>query len=334
MNPRFEDLLCENLAHMSGYLLKTTRLLFAVAVTAPTCSWLAMGKSALPTDKSQAILSCNTTPPPHQVANARVSRRQIRDYYVDTEWSIFDTRDLRYAGESVLAQKLSEDDLAAAFLCTNAKRTLKCVRLQGNVPNSPAFGVRAFVPLSGSAILEEFSINWRPEDMHTPNEMVAFFLGMHSGLRGPGAAAFLRSVKIPIEWTVADEATEPSLRDFFSRRHAAIYSFFRTLNVESESDVLSCDHCGSDWHRATSHCYLCNECVCDRPQCHSHSPRQCFGCDTRVHEKCSLMDGPVGTPAWADNRRFVCQGCGAFYCDNYVKDLKEHGSSLPLHRFA
>ena len=53
----------DQLVHIAGYLSKTSRALFATALTAPPSSWRRLGWKGSPSDASKAVTSVFTTCP-------------------------------------------------------------------------------------------------------------------------------------------------------------------------------------------------------------------------------------------------------------------------------
>jgi len=145
------DLSDDTLALISSYLPKTSTLLFAVAMTAPSSSW----KKRKPSKSSKAIVSSiKPMHPPASLVESLVGdppvsgriylrriewggKRQQREqektcieeqlipYYEDNGWVTLDFIDI---GRS-LASKLNDDDLGAMLACIDAKSNLKRLKL-------------------------------------------------------------------------------------------------------------------------------------------------------------------------------------------------------------
>ena len=78
---------------------------------------------------------------------------------------------------------------------------MKHLRLSFNIQGMPDLGPRAFVPLQGSCVLEEFSVCW---GKLSSAEIIPIICSTHNNLEGPGASIFFRQLELPIEWIKVD----------------------------------------------------------------------------------------------------------------------------------
>ena len=132
-----DTILADNVA---TYLPKPSRAIFAVAMSAPLSSWAnAINHSSI-SITSTAILA----------ASPSKNERQLQEYGVHGEngdmWAILDFEDI----EKSLASKLSDDDLSAILICTNAVNRLRRLKLTGLVNITG----RGLSPLHGSVVLQ------------------------------------------------------------------------------------------------------------------------------------------------------------------------------------
>ena len=112
----------DQLVNIADYLSKTSRALFAVALTAPSSSFRKLGwrveHNALHA-ASRAIISSSMTEPTRQDMvgiDAKYNRRDVENYYA-AGWE-----QLNLLSD---AANISDDDIGALLICIDAKNTLK-----------------------------------------------------------------------------------------------------------------------------------------------------------------------------------------------------------------
>ncbi|KAL7533729.1 hypothetical protein ACHAWF_004606 [Thalassiosira exigua] len=178
------DLTNDLLRHVAEYLPKTSRALWAVAITAPPSSWRRMGPSARPSEAGGAIVASATpgapfravidelmgeyhaeeaerhrgikklilggmSPEVHEALFEKGLCAQLSRYY-ESQWEVLDFADL----EISLASRLDDDDLFAILTCVDSRHNLKRLVLT-NCFNIIGHGLRA---LQSSIVLEELSV--------------------------------------------------------------------------------------------------------------------------------------------------------------------------------
>ena len=99
---------------VSQHLSKTSRAIFAAAMTASSLRWAANGYSLELLEKSKIILAASSNAPK---GIGRGARLEFKKYYEQPGWSILDGRDWHYTGESNIVEKLEDCDFAAVLYC-------------------------------------------------------------------------------------------------------------------------------------------------------------------------------------------------------------------------
>jgi len=162
----------DNLIAISKYLPKTSRALFAVALTAPSSSY--RQKNGKPSCASKAIISavqptesftsivdtlCKKSPWPLRRPRPQgdyyfrrsITTKQIKEYYDGGyTWEMLDFVDIG----RTLASKLTDDDLYAMLVCINAQHNLKRLNLT-HCFNIIGYGLQ---PLRSSTTFEKLDL--------------------------------------------------------------------------------------------------------------------------------------------------------------------------------
>lgn len=126
------DLPNDQLVAIAEYLPKTSRALFAVALTADPKSWHATGWKGKPSEASKAIIDSYPT-------------------MVGEGWELLDFDDI----ERDLAEKMTDEIIGSILVCIDAKNILKEFQFHlGRCKNIVGHGLE---PLRGSSVLEEFN---------------------------------------------------------------------------------------------------------------------------------------------------------------------------------
>ena len=120
------------LADVAAYLSKPSRALFSAAMTAPSASWCSTSTTF------------NRTRQPSTTSRAIISSQQ-------NQWGVLDFVEI----EKSLARKLTDDDVGAVLASTNARQTLKKLKLTGCV----SITGHGLAPLRGSACLEQIDLS-------------------------------------------------------------------------------------------------------------------------------------------------------------------------------
>ena len=138
----------DHLTAIADYLPKSSRALFAVALTAPSKSFrLSNWKSKL-SEASKAIISSTISGPFIPVTDG-IGWEDVRlkDYYSKDDWEKLDFLDIKE-----LANKLNDDDIGAVLVCIDATNNLKSLSLE--VVDIFGHGLE---PLRESKVLEEIA---------------------------------------------------------------------------------------------------------------------------------------------------------------------------------
>ena len=301
---------------VSQHLSKTSRAIFAAAMTASSPRWAKNGYSLELLEKSKIILAASSNAPK---GIGRGARLELKKYYEQPGWSILDGRDWHYTGESIIVEKLEDCDFAAVLYCIGARVNLKHLRLGFNVQGMPDFSPRAFLPLKCSSVLEELSVCW---GKLSPAEIIPIICSTHNNLEGPGASTFVRKLELPHDWTKVGHAFfSPPVRKLLLLRQNALTRGFEQKHLKGVQ--LKCDDCNSVGEVMRS-CYLCNKWTClTPPGCGlTQVLRQCHGCNIWLHQNCmGSPDGICGTREDDEGRRFCCDVCLTFYCPGCIDRL-------------
>ena len=168
------------LAAVSSFLPKTSRALFALALTAPSQSWRKADGSGWRGEPSKAgkavLLSCTHSAtfssaflktihndivevwgdgderfPGELAVVKQLQHSRMKEYYTDGRWGILDFIDIQRS----LASKLTDVDIGALLMCIGAKDSLKKLHL----PHLVNFVGRGLDPLRGSSVLEHIDLD-------------------------------------------------------------------------------------------------------------------------------------------------------------------------------
>ena len=194
------DLSVDMLCDIADFLPKTSRTLFAVALTAPPASFRESGWKVQPTAVSKAIISRTKARMPfdsildelceedqaeaelkgrhrtlkmwinlddHESHFRKSLSKQLDEYY-DRQWGVMDFVDIPVS----LASRLSDDDLGAILVCIDAKHKLKQLKLT-HCTNIVGHG---FEPLRGSTVMKKL-------DLGLVRQFEAPYLGIAPGAR-------------------------------------------------------------------------------------------------------------------------------------------------------
>ena len=121
----------DHLTAIADYLPKSSRALFAVALTAPSKSFRISNWKGKLSEASKAIITSTVPsliPSPNKGAKGynSVEKDLLTKYYGTSNWSTLCFLDIKIDN---LVDKLSEDDIGAVLVCIDAKNKLKSLRL-------------------------------------------------------------------------------------------------------------------------------------------------------------------------------------------------------------
>ena len=274
----------DQLVNIADYLSKTSRALFAVALTAPSSSFRKIGwrveHSALHA-ASRAIISSAMAKPTKQ----RYPRSTLEDYYA-ARW---EQLDLEHDIDTGLAAKITDDDIGAVLVCIDAKNTLKILQLR-RCEEVVGHGLE---PLRESVVLEEFNYcdtYYGGIFIRSISEAVVVPI-LESIIDTDGNN--LRKVSLPSNWRTGEKRNVPPLSQFFTKLNALMLSkeikcvrcpklcegnnenscqvccrrMCEDCNDEEEDEwgepgpfIRSCDNCNQNLCRSCGDHCICREC--------------------------------------------------------------------------
>jgi len=141
------DLPDEALAVVAQFLTKPSQALFAVAITAPSSSWLRFESDV----DVNVIDQCTKISPACQAIlslNPDLNENLNDD---SNNWSTLDFADL----ETNLARRLTDDDIHAILTCIDAKSNLQVLKMT----NCINITGRGLMPLRGSSVLKQIDLS-------------------------------------------------------------------------------------------------------------------------------------------------------------------------------
>ncbi|KAL7528858.1 hypothetical protein ACHAXR_002672 [Thalassiosira sp. AJA248-18] len=245
----------EQLLAIADFLPKTSRALFAVALTASPESWCATGWRGKPSEASKAIISSKK--PSMQVSHdgfvefddcfveicfdsvsAYHAHMQNLEYY-EAHWDVLFFSDI----EESLIQKLTDNDIGCILVCINAKESLKKIRLCNN-ENLVGHGLE---PLRGSAKLEEIDLGFQMTTL-SPESVIPI---LDSIIDAEGNS--LRKFRLPNNWETGQARNETPLRQFFAK--------FNQLMLSKDVKCCECSKlCRSNAEHSS--CQVCFKRIC------------------------------------------------------------------------
>ena len=144
----------DHLTAIADYLPKSSRALFAVALTAPSKSFRISNWKGKVSDASKAIITSTTSTifsSTNEIDSLIGYKKERLSKYYAAGWSILDLLDTKI---DTLEKKLTDDDIGAVLVCINAKNKLKSLRL-----DCVDIVGQALEPLCGSKVLESIHFN-------------------------------------------------------------------------------------------------------------------------------------------------------------------------------
>ena len=320
------DLPNDQLVAIADYLPKTSRALFAVALTAPPSSFRATNWRCDINDASKAIIestkSLQLKYSPISVNNYTYVSDDMKKYYAaQRPWEMLSFVDV----PTDMKGKLNDDTLGAILVCIGAKSSLKKLSISGC--NRAVVG-HGLEPLRGSIVLESINFGnitfYSGRNQQSPLSEASVIPILESIIETDGNA--LREISLPTEWRKGQSRNEEPLSSFCSK--------FNRMMLGKEVKCLSCDQlvagnaentcqvcskricstCNSindhGYYESSTHnesvapissCNHCNQKLCQ--QCGEH--RHCSKCNSVHCSLCAKEDG-------VDAGRY----CEGDYCEN------------------
>ena len=288
----------DQLVNIADYLSKTSRALFAVALTAPSSSFRKIGwrveHSALHA-ASRAIISSSMTEPTRRDMvgiDAKYNRQDVENYYA-AGWE-----QLNLLSD---AANISDDDIGAVLVCIDAKNTLKKLRLR-NCRKVVGHGLE---PLRGSIVLENFDAfskwgnrdavsKWRNWSSLLSEAAVVPIIESIIDTDGNN----LREVSLPSHWRKGESRNVPPLSEFYTK--------FNALMLSKEVKCVGCSKlCEGNNENS---CQVCCNRICNACDDDEENPfiRSCDDCSKSLCRSCG------------EHR--VCSKCDSVYCSVCAKD--------------
>jgi len=118
----------DHLTAIADYLPKSSRALFAVALTAPSKSFRMSNWKGKLSEASKAIIMStpSTTTCPSTGDIQSYEKARLKSYYSSSDWEKLDFIDIKI---DKFEKKLTDDDIGAVLVCIDAKNKLKSLRL-------------------------------------------------------------------------------------------------------------------------------------------------------------------------------------------------------------
>eukprot|EP00580_Thalassiosira_gravida_P015411 CAMPEP_0201668130 /NCGR_PEP_ID=MMETSP0494-20130426/18124_1 /ASSEMBLY_ACC=CAM_ASM_000839 /TAXON_ID=420259 /ORGANISM="Thalassiosira gravida, Strain GMp14c1" /LENGTH=427 /DNA_ID=CAMNT_0048148377 /DNA_START=125 /DNA_END=1408 /DNA_ORIENTATION=- len=156
------DLPDEALAVVAQFLTKSSRALFAVAITAPSSSWRRGSESDVDDDVDVVIDQCTTiekredfakpsSPACQAILSLNPDLNENLNDDTNNNWSTLDFAEL----EPNLARRLTDDDLHAILTCIDASKNLQVLKMT----NCSNITGRGLIPLRGSRVVKQIDLS-------------------------------------------------------------------------------------------------------------------------------------------------------------------------------
>ena len=286
----------DQLVNIADYLSKTSRALFAVALTAPSSSFRKMGwrveHSALHA-ASRAIISSSMAKPTRR--GICYNMQVMEDYYT-AGWEHLD---LPFDIDANFAAKITDDDIGAVLVCVDGKSNLKKLRLA----YCRKIVGHCLEPLRGSVVLEEFNASniyfqtWGNQNQPSLSESAAVPI-LESIIDTDGNN--LRTVSLPSKWRTGESRNMPPLSEFFTK--------FNALMLNEQVKCVCCSElCEGNNENSCQVCCsrMCEDCV--EADVWEEGPfiRSCDQCSTKLCESCG--------------QHRTCRECDSVYCSVCAK---------------
>ena len=312
-NFHITDLPVGFLVDVAAYLSKSSRAMFAVAMTAPSVSWCDVNNSEKegPSDITKALT-------------------------LSTQWDILDFGD-DITDERYLSEKLKDEDIGAILTCINAKATLKILKLTG-CNKVEGYGL---VPLRGSVVLEQIDLSIVGEYINPKHEIgslsVDYCIPILDGIIDANGCS-LQHIQFPQKWRKRKFCF---VGDGLVSKQLLFNGFLRKYNQFLINRMISCSRCSMgmgmykwidmvDGYQLNT-CYSCRKCFCKH--CEDETGEEFLRhCEISKKSYCSDC---VSESNWVQCEYCVCKwrnGCGVLSCQLGSGCITSVGDSLVCPR--
>lgn len=265
----------DHLTAIADYLPKSSRALFAVALTAPSKSFRISNWKGKLSEASKAIITSTVPsliPSPNKGAKGynSVEKDLLTKYYGTSNWSTLCFLDIKIDN---LVDKLSEDDIGAVLVCIDAKNKLKSLRLA----DCKDIVGNALEPLCESKVLKK--IQFGRNNGKLSSSIVVPILNSIVDTDGNS----LRDIVLPHSWKSVKARNEQPLNNFL---------------VKFNESIISKSECGGENPRS---CFTCFKSVCDGCNGNDGYPIQtCGHCKINICDECEYFQ--------------TCRVCNSTFC--------------------
>ena len=285
----------DHLTAIADYLPKSSRALFAVALTAPSKSFRTSNWKGKLSEASKAIIASTTSITCSSRRRVKkILNESMAEYYA-TGWNVLDfDRDI----DEYLSRKLKDDDIGAILVCIDAKNKLKTLQL--NCKNIVGYGLE---PMRGSSVLECIQFNSSPLGKLSAKTIVPI---LDSIIDTEGSSLFKsvlprkeRPLRLPNNWTNGPARHKQPLNDFLSKVNQIIISESKCNSYDHNEETNTDNGDENAGHMA---CFTCFTSYCS----------QCNGGDGYPILKCDNCDVTICTGC--EENFAVCRVCNSRFC--------------------
>ena len=272
-----EDFPEKALRHITEYLRAPSQVLLAVALSAPSSSWLRCGADRMPSRASKAVMpGCNID----------LDTGAVLPYYTPAHWPVIDfdlfNREEYWPTNKLtnLTTRFDDGDVCGILVCCGARRDLKVLKLD----RCTGITGEGLAPLIGAGVLEYIDLS---KTCLCPSPMISE-----------------RAVNNILQ-SIIDQGmmvlSRLMLPDTWKEGHSKLVGpFLEKYNRDMNNRNMACSKCdaicvGTDqrqwavqrydhYQLHSLACYWCDKCFCSK--CDSQSLRYCPACKRSVCLEC------------------------------------------------
>ena len=299
------DLPDKALAHVATYLHYMNRVMFAVALTAPSSSWEECDW------KKYKSSSCNA----REVVMSSPYYKYNSKY--EEQWSKLD---FNWFDESV-ANKLTDGDICGVLLCTDALNNLQrlcltnCIKVTG----------RGLTPLRGSFRLEDIDLSLgNPKNVTPSLSEDAILPILHSMIEKNRCIQFQLSGGIVICFPAPKCLRYLDLpKKWRERQSHQLGKFLETYSRFLNSQHIECSQCdgtciGSIEKPWVSYQQQAQDYGVQNMICHECKQFYCADCESVDLEFCPCCEGKYCYDCTTVETCYNCRNIGCGYCEGHV----------------